>query len=233
MAKPEKPVPEGMVALKVPSPKPWLLAAAVWVLAAFIFPMHQLSFILITAGVSCAAFLLGKRFFPSEVTYIEKEPDPTDEAAVAVHKGRGIIREIAAINGRIADEELSLQMDRIEKAGNAIFDHLSENPGKLTRVRRFMNYYLPTAYKLLSSYEKLSAPGMKGENIEETMSRIQKTMVTVADAFEKQYDDLFGGESLDISADIDVLEQMLKSEGLSENSAAAPAEEKGGITLTL
>jgi len=232
MQQQQKNIPEGMVALKIPSSKPWLLAAAVWILAAFIFPMHRLSFILITAGVSCAAFLLGKRLFPSEVTYIEKEPDPADETAVAVHKGRGIIKEIAAINDRIADEGISLQMDRIEKAGTAIFDHLSENPGKLTRVRRFMNYYLPTAYKLLSSYEKLSAPGMKGENIEVTMSRIKETMVTVADAFEKQYDDLFGGETLDISADIDVLEQMLKSEGLSESNAA-PAEEQGGITLTL
>ena len=40
-------------------------------------------------------------------------------------------------------------------------------------------------------------------------------MGTIAAAFEKQLDSLFGSEAMDISTDISVLETMLSQEGLA------------------
>ena len=39
-------------------------------------------------------------------------------------------------------------------------------------------------------------------------------MQTIVTAFDKQLDALFGDEALDISTDIDVMEQMLAREGI-------------------
>ena len=42
------------------------------------------------------------------------------------------------------------------EAGGKIFDILEKEPSRAGEVRRFMNYYLPTADKLLTQYRELA-----------------------------------------------------------------------------
>ena len=79
-----------------------------------------------------------------------------------------------------------------------------------------MNYYLPTLLKLLNSYIRLSSEGGSGTNVSDSMERIKNVLSTIADAFDKQLDNLFMPEALDISTDIKVLEGILSKEGLKE-----------------
>ena len=65
----------------------------------------------------------------------------------------------------------------------------------------------------------MGAQGVSGENIGGTMQRVESMMGTIVTAFEKQLDVLFGSEAMDISADITVLENMMKREGLSDEGA--------------
>ena len=87
-----------------------------------------------------------------------------------------------------------------------------------------MDYYLPTTLKLLNAYDRMGAQGVSGENIDVTMQRVESMMGTIVTAFEKQLDMLFGSEAMDISTDITVLENMMKREGLSEDSGELHAE---------
>ena len=89
-----------------------------------------------------------------------------------------------------------------------------QDPEKLPQIRRFMNYYLPTTLKLLNAYDRMADVGVSGENIDGTKGRIEDIMQTIVTAFDKQLDALFGDEALDISTDIDVMEQMLAREGI-------------------
>ena len=82
--------------------------------------------------------------------------------------------------------------------------------------------------------------GVAGENITSTMHKVESMMATIITAFEKQLDNLFGAEAMDISTDMVVLENMMAREGLTDDplhrTAAASAEdtpEDGGITLEL
>ena len=94
-----------------------------------------------------------------------------------------------------------------------------------------MDYYLPTTLKLLNAYDRMGAQGVSGENIDATMQRVESMMGTIVTAFEKQLDMLFGSEAMDISADITVLENMMKREGLSEDAGELHAE-SGTATAT-
>lgn len=87
-----------------------------------------------------------------------------------------------------------------------------------------MDYYLPTTLKLLNAYDRMGAQGVNGENIDNTMQRVESMMSTIVAAFEKQLDMLFGSEAMDISTDITVLENMMKREGLSEDDGELHAE---------
>ena len=87
-------------------------------------------------------------------------------------------------------------------------------PAKLSQIRKFMNYYLPTTLKLLNAYDRMDSTGVSGDNISGTKGKIEDMLTTICTAFDKQLDALYGEEALDISTDITVMEQMLAREGL-------------------
>ena len=67
------------------------------------------------------------------------------------------------------------------------------------------------------AYAQLESQGVEGENIAAAMSRIEGMMGTVVEGFEKQLDQLFQGDAMDITTDVAVLEQMLQKDGLSSS----------------
>ena len=78
-----------------------------------------------------------------------------------------------------------------------------------------MNYYLPTALKLLNTYASLSGQAVEGTNITEAKHSIERSMGLLVTAFENQLDALYSAEAMDISTDIEVLDGILKSQNLT------------------
>ena len=125
----------------------------------------------------------------------------------------------------------------------SIFAQVEQNPEKLPQIRKFMNYYLPTTLKILNAYDRMGEQGVAGENITSTMEKVEGMMDTIIKAFEKQLDNLFGAEAMDISTDMVVLENMMAREGLTDDPLHSAAQSQaepvrtepddGGITLEL
>ena len=126
-----------------------------------------------------------------------------------------ILDELRRVNDAIPDEEMSDKISRLEAVSAKIFEQAKTDPDKLPRMRKFMDYYLPTSLKLLQAYAELDSQGVEGENITESKRRIEQTMDTLVHAFETQLDQLFAADAMDISADIDVMQNMLRADGLA------------------
>ena len=144
----------------------------------------------------------------------EEKPQPEPEHA----QEDAVLGEIRKVNDAIADEGMSAKIDRIGAITARILDYQRKNPGRDSELRSFLDYYLPTTLKILRSYAELEAQGIRGENIQAAKEKIEGMMDKVVEGFEKQLDRLFHAESLDISSDVQVLEQMLKKDGLSGES---------------
>lgn len=143
-------------------------------------------------------------------------PAPQPEKAVSEEDPyQKILDELRSVNDAIPDEEMSDKISRLEAVSAKIFEQAKSDPDKLPRMRKFMDYYLPTSLKLLQTYAELEAQGVEGENITESKHRIEQTMDTLVHAFETQLDKLFQEDALDVSADIDVMENMLRADGLT------------------
>jgi hypothetical protein len=91
-----------------------------------------------------------------------------------------------------------------------------------------MSYYLPTTLKLLHSYETLERQGVDGENITAAKQDIARVLDTLADGYEQQLDRLFRADKLDITSEINVLENMLKQDGLNTDGTMR-AGGSGGV----
>lgn len=136
------------------------------------------------------------------------------------------ISEMRRLNANIEDEKISDQINDLEYTTSKIFDHVIAHPDKLPQISKFLNYYLPTTMKLLNTYDRMGSQGVEGANITGTMKKVEDTLDMVVNAFHKQLDTLFAGEALDVSADITVMENLMKTEGLTD-------DEINKINLTL
>ena len=150
--------------------------------------------------------------------------DRLPELDEMIRDGNLAISEMKRLNDSIKDAKISADIDRLEDLSAKIFAQVKADPKKLPQIRKFMDYYLPTTLKLLNAYDRMGAQGVNGENIDNTMQRVESMMGTIVTAFEKQLDMLFGSEAMDISTDITVLENMMKREGLSEDDGELHAE---------
>lgn len=149
----------------------------------------------------------------------QPEPEPEEklppELQSVIYQGRRAIADIRRLNDEIPDERISAQIDLIERLTAQIFDCVRKNPKKLSQIRQFLNYYLPTTIKLMEQYVTLQNQSLKTENITEGMQKIEDLLDKVIIAFQRQLDALFEADVVDITADIRVMEQMMASEGLT------------------
>ena len=226
---------------------PIYAVAALWVIWGLLFPLHKVIHFILAAVASVIVFCVGKVIWPNR-TIVVPDPEPKKEEPArpettgnpeidALIKERDrAVGEMHRLNDSIEDPVISEQIDRLEATTKKIIAHVVEHPDKLPQIRRFLNYYLPTTLKLLNAYDRMSATGISGENIDATKQRVEAMMDTITTAFDKQYDALFGAEALDISTDITVLETMMAREGFAGEKLEAETTKNadgGDIKLEL
>ena len=138
---------------------------------------------------------------------------------------RKILQQLRDVNDAIPGEEMSEKIDRLEDISSRIFTLAEKDPEKKPQLGKFMDYYLPTALKLLDTYATLDQQGLSGQNATETKASIENAMDMLIEAFAGQLDKLFQSDALDVSSDIAALQSMLAMDGLSPDGlfTAPPA----------
>ena len=197
---------------------------------ALIFPLYRLSDFLLCAGISLIVgsivSIMGQGLDVSknikqsaQQAAAEPEELPLSGDSVAdatIARGQEMLTEIRNANNAIADAKLSAQMDQLESLCVQIFKTVAEKPGKAPQIRKFMNYYLPTTLKMLSSYRTMSERGVSPADLAQAHDSLTRGLDMVLTACQKQLDNLYRDTMLDVSTDIDVLEQMLKRDGFTD-----------------
>lgn len=141
--------------------------------------------------------------------------DPTADQVITA--GQEMLQTIRRENAAIPDRELTDLMDNLTIKCEQIFRTVSESPSKAPQVRKFMNYYLPTTLKMLANYRTMQERGVSYGEMREARETTIRGMNLVLTACQKLIDNLHRDNMLDISTDIDVLEQMLKRDGFTDN----------------
>ena len=140
----------------------------------------------------------------------EPAPAPAPEDQYAA-----LQRQLRQANDAIPDPVMTAKISRLEDVSARIFALAKKDPDKKAQLQKFMDYYLPTALKLLNTYAQLSAQDVQGTNITEAKQGIERSMDLLITAFENQLDKLFASDALDVSTDIAALEGMLNLDGLT------------------
>jgi len=194
--------------------------ALVWLLWALFLPLFALLHFAGVFAASLTVSLLVRRLFPGKTYFvpIPEEPFSSGDPEVdeLVREGERAIMEMRRLRKQITDPGVGKQVNEIIAVSDKIVHNLMEDPAHFRGVRRFLNYYLPTTLKLLHTYDRMGAQGVAGENITGGMQQIETALDMMVAAYQKQLDALFAKKALDVETEIDVLEQILKQEGLHD-----------------
>ena len=198
-----------------PSVLPYYAAGLAGLVLALALPVYKLWALVVMLAGAGAAFAGARRVCPRRV--IEREvpfhtgDGDVDAMLTDIQKNLDTLR---ALNDALPDPQLSAAMDRMEKAGRSILEVVEAAPAKAKQVRRFANYYLPDAVHVLEQYAAMARQGVRGENAAAVRTEVEQNVGMIAAAFEHQLDALYAAESMDLSADLAVLETLMKNQGL-------------------
>ena len=219
-----------------------LAFGAVFALLSSIFHPHSLGGYALTLALSALIGAIVKIMGEGlDLTVKEKVPDSlknmsedtgNPEADALLQQGRAMILEIREENKLIPEASLSDKLDQLEKQCSEIFRAVYEKPQKASQIRKFMNYYLPTTLKMVKSYRVLGERNASGTEAIAARKRIDEALGIVLKGCQKMLDNLYSNDVLDITTDIDALQQMLKRDGLTESDlslAAAQAKQAAEI----
>lgn len=198
-----------------PSVLPFYAAAAAGLVLCALLPVYKLWALAVMLAGAAAAFAAARRICPPQV--IQREVpfhtgvEDVDQMLTDIQQK---LDTLHTLNEALPDPQLSAAMDRMERAGRAIIEVVEATPAKAKQIRRFANYYLPDAVHVLEQYAAMARQGVRGENAASVRTEVERNMGVIATAFEHQLDALYASESMDLSADLAVLETLMKNQGL-------------------
>ena len=191
-----------------PSVLPFYAMALVFVVLCAVLPVYKLWALLAALGAGVLAFAAARKVCPPRVVDTEVPfhtgMEDVDAMLTDIQQKLDTLHQL---NEELPDPQLSAAMSRMEKAGRAIVDTVEQSPAKAKQVRRFAN--------VLQQYARLARQGVKGENAASIRAEVEHNAASIATAFENQLDALYAAESMDLSADLTVLQSMLKGQGLN------------------
>ena len=219
---------------KKKSVSPIYTFALTWLVLSLIFPLHKIWGLLITVALcSFTAFIAGrisaKRRSKEEAAEQqerqaeEKQAQPRKksygpEIDPILEEGNRALSEMGRLYMSIKDVEVRQKINEIMRITDKITQDAIDDPSDIPQIKKFMNYYLPTTIKLLNAYDRMSAQGIEGENLDKSMKNINEMLDAAIVAYKKRLDSLFANQALDIETDIEVMNTMLAREGLTGGS---------------
>lgn len=150
-------------------------------------------------------------------TPLSEEDKLNQEIQTVIQEGQDYIQKLHHLNDLIEDEAVSEKLYRMENLLKEIFQRLREAPEQMPKMRKLMNYYLPTTIKLLQAYSEFDDVSTPNNDIASAKAEIEKTIDIINEAFAELLNKLFQDSAFDAATDAQVLQTMLAKEGLTKN----------------
>lgn len=199
---------------RIRSGAPFVIGAAGALGFSVLFGLSSLGSYIVAAVVFYMFYKEGKKRFPDREITVEHAPKSGDAACDAmILEGRASLVQIRKLNDQIADPVLSAKIDSIENSCRLILKRLEEQPAMLSSLRTFLRYYLPTTIKLLDARAKLET-GVTSQVAAKMRQKVSHALGVIDDAFKKQLAALDEFRFLNLESEMDVLTDLLKSDGL-------------------
>ena len=206
-----------MKTIRRKSPMPFLIAGFAALLYGVSKSLYTFRHYVLLAALVLATYWFCRIFWKDKIIQIETAPNTGDDTANAlINEAREALKSIRASNDAIADASVSRTIDSIEGGAREILKRIEEKPQLAGQMRTFLRYYLPTTVKILDARKQLepNAATRASNEARATRERTERMLGHIDEAFRNQLNALEKNRYLDVQVEMDVLEGMLKSNGM-------------------
>lgn len=204
----------------MPSGLPYLSAGLVWFLAALVLPVYKLVPLIICALLAIAVFIVLQSMRKSQLAKLPKAPAPKIRVEDLAKKLDTCCESLKKQEIKIDDADVKRTVHSIATTLELIADEVEKDPKDRNKVRKLANHYCDMINGLVDKYVLLGDPsravtgddGSGAGNIEGTKARIKEGLANTDRALKKILDSMFSDDAMEVSADINTLEQLLNME---------------------
>lgn len=133
-----------------------------------------------------------------------------------INEGYEKLKEIRSYSFRMRNQDAKKKVEEIIKVGKKIYDNFREDPKDIKAARQFLNYYIETTIKIIKQYVELAEKRIDTEDVQKTLEKAETILDSIKNAFEVQLSKLQEDNVLDLDTEIQVLQNMIKMEGLEK-----------------
>jgi len=141
------------------------------------------------------------------------EQEKLDAQSAILKKARASMMELRTASMRIKSREVQSAAQQICATLDRILKVLKEQPEDIPKARSFLQHSLPMLGGILNKYARLEQSGVPTAELTEQTTLCLQTLEA---ASQKQYENLFDNDIVDITADMAVLTQLCRKNGLLE-----------------
>jgi 5-bromo-4-chloroindolyl phosphate hydrolysis protein len=143
-------------------------------------------------------------------------------------EGRQKLDQLKKLTAKITVDSARDKAQHICELTGKILDDITQDPKDIKPERQFLNYYLDATLKILKRYVDLSRNKVTSGSFQDVLSRVENTLGTLVEAYEKQLSRLMEDDVMDLETEIAVLDNMMKMENLGTKKNPPPAQAPGG-----
>ena len=141
------------------------------------------------------------------------EQERSEAQETVLKKARASLMELRTSAMRVKQQQVRDSARNICATLDQILKELKNQPEDIAKARSFLNHSLPMLSGILRKYIRLEQSGVSNEDVTaQTISCLQD----LETAAQKQYQNLFDNDIVDITADMEVLTQLCRQNGLLE-----------------
>lgn len=155
----------------------------------------------------------------------EPFPTPGDEEFVCdgitrgelnriVRNGKMQVKRIEDTGLKIMKHDVRVNILEICTTANDIFDDFVKDPKDVKEARRFILYYLDTTERIVSKYYQLSNAAYLSDEARKTLKNVEQTLDMIKETFRRQLKKLTENDVMDLEAEVKVLQNTIKQEGI-------------------
>ncbi len=166
--------------------------------------------VLITAGVIFLAFKGSKE--DAETAARNGRPILNADEAQALAAARHQVTEIRMLNTKIDDLEIRRRSNEVCDIMDKLLAAMKTDPKKIEDGQMFLQYYLPTQKEILTKYEQIEESGIEAKY--QLAGKVLTHLADIKKATEKQLGNVFDNDVFDVDAEIEMMKESMKQDGL-------------------
>ena len=134
--------------------------------------------------------------------------------------------EILKLIPKVETEKTKQNLKEIHDTVNKIISTVEKKPKKISQLDNFFDYYLPVLIKIINRYDEVENQSLKSEDGTSFIKKADKMISDTNNAFQKILASLYEKDIMDVGADIEVYNLMLKADGIVDNNQIMKGSEK-------